>query len=339
MVAHASCRSVVYRQRLRGMIIDGFDKDSYVGSVLTVSYKRALTPISDEAQSRRNILSVECPIEHGIVTDWDGMEEIWRHTFDNELRVTPGEHPILTAESPTNDKVGREKMTQIMFETFNVSNFYVANQAVLSLMASARTTGIVFDSGDGATHAVPIHNGVALSDHISHSNIAGSKLTSYLNSAVVKRGYSLSATAEPEIAREIKEKLCYVALDFGEELRSAGLSLSESYDLPDGRFIIIDYERSVAIFRRISLPTHRKKCRFRTPEALFQPTILGYETIGIHEMIYNSIHHCDADIRRDLYGNVLLSGGTTMFPGIVDRLQIELTALAPSDTKVCSTRS
>ena len=139
--------SVVGRPKHKNIMQGMGNKDLFVG---------------DEAQSKRGILSMSYPIEHGIVTAWDDLEKIWHHTFYNELRVQPNEHSLLVTESPLNPKSNREKMTQIFFETFNVTSFYVAIQAVLSLYASGRTTGVVFDTGDGVSHTVPIYEGYCL---------------------------------------------------------------------------------------------------------------------------------------------------------------------------------
>lgn len=209
-------------------------KNSYVGA---------------EAQSRREILTLKYAIKHGMVEDWDAMEQIWHHVFYNELQVSPEDHPLLLTEPAWNPMANREKMTQIAFETFNCPALYVASQAVLGLYAAGRSTGTVLDCGDDVTHAVPIYEGYALPQAIMRLNLAGRELTNYMSKMLTDHvrklwddyGIDLTSPALSDIARDIKEKLCYVSTDFEPELESAWNSpqLEKIYELPDGATMTI----------------------------------------------------------------------------------------------------
>ena len=289
--------AIVGRPKNVAIMAGAENKDFYVGL---------------QAEEKRGILNLKYPIEHGIVNDWDDMEKVWEHTFTNELRVSPEEHNVMLTEAPMNPKGNREKMATIMFESFNVPGLYIAIQAVLSLYSAGKFTGIVCDSGDGVTHFVPIFDGYALPHSILRMDLAGRDITDYLIKLLNEVGVSLTTTAEREIAKDIKEKTCYVALDFEEEKKNYK---EMSYEMPDGTVIKV------------------KDQRFRVPEILFHPENCGKEAGGIDQKCYDSINKSDIDVRKDLYQCIVLSGGTTMFSGLPERLTKDVKALAPESMK------
>ncbi|KAI5964247.1 ARP1 [Candida pseudojiufengensis] len=288
---------------------------SSVGSHLTKSDPDIF--IGDAAQNNRGLLKLTYPIEHGIVTNWSDMEKLWYHMFETDLKIQPEDHPLLITEAPLNPRSNRDKMCQIMFEQFNIPCLYLSIQAVLALYASGRTTGVVIDSGDGVTHVVPVYEGFSLPSSIKRIDIAGRDITQNLSFNIRRvSGVALQSSSEMEIVRLIKEQCCFVSKDVvkDEKLygahylrKSAGKSeIFASYKLPDGHELKLGVER------------------FRAPEILFNPQIIGDESQGIHELTSLAIAKTDLDLRPILYQNILLSGGNTLLKNFGDRLLKEL---------------
>jgi len=279
--------------------------------------------VGEEAQQKRGILVLKFPLEHGVITNWDDMEKIWAHTFDNELRVVVGGESeddedvagVLLTEAPMNPRENRERMTQIMFETFNARRFYVAIQAVLSLYASGRTTGVVVDCGDGVSHTVPIYEGYSMPHAIQRINLAGRDLTDYICKILTESKINLHTSAERMSAMKIKEELCYVSMNFEEEVDNFA-GKEKQFELPDMSIVTVHNQI------------------IRCPELMFKPSLDGKEMMGLHELTKKTIDDCDLDVRKDLLANIVMSGGTTMFPNMPERLQAEVEKLVAEGAKV-----
>lgn len=270
-----------------------------------------------EACAKSDLLYLHQPVENGVITNWEDIERIWNHTFYNELVVNPEEHSVVLTEKPMSLRVNREKMIQIMFETFNVKGFYLGVQAVLALFSIGRTTGIVWDSGEGVSFSVPIYEGYGIPHATLRSEISGMDITKHLQSVILSRGIS-AENIKLEDAKTMKERICTVAYDYqAEEQRSQQGKINPiTVKLPNGTLFTYTNEG------------------FKTAEILFQPSLAGVQADGINQLIYTSIEKCDSDIRKELYSNIVLSGGPSMFKGLPERIEKELIAVASPALKV-----
>lgn len=267
--------------------------------------------VGDEASILRSMLEVNYPMDNGMVRSWEDMKLVWDHTFYEKMKIDPKKSKVLLTEPPMNPKQNRERMITEMFETYQFKGVYVAVQAVLTLYAQGLLTGVVIDSGDGVTHIVPVYEGFALPHLTRRLDIAGRDITRYLIKLLLLRGYAFNASADFETVRMIKEKLCYVGYDIDMEQKLANdtTTLVESYTLPDGRVIKVGGER------------------FGAPEALFQPHLIDVDAPGVAEMLFQCINAADIDTRADFYKHIVLSGGSTMYPGLPSRLEREIKQL------------
>ena len=272
--------------------------------------------VGGESLKRRDLFDVKFPIQRGIIKDWENMEKIWHFAYYDELKVPPENHPVLLTEPILNPKVNREKIAQVMFETFNVPATYISLQPHLSLIAAGRTNGIALDVGEGVASVVPICEGTILPHAMMRLHLSGTDLTDYLLRLMTERGYYLESPSEQELVSDIKQQLCYVAVDFEEEMKKNVPDIEKTYVLPDGRNIVLGNER------------------FRCPEAFFQPSLVGQMYGGLPETISNSIQKCDMVIRRELYNNVVVSGGSSLFNGFVERLEKELLTISPPNVEL-----
>lgn len=286
-----------------------------------------LGPKIDE---HKGVLRIEYPMENGIVQNWSDMERIWSYLYSKDnLNVASEDHAVLLTEAPLNPYTNREKAAEIFFEGLNVPALFCSIQAILSLFASGRSTGVVLDVGDGVAHVVPVYEGLAMPHAIMRMDVAGRSVTHQLQRLLRRAGHPFHTSSEMEIVRQIKENCCAVATnpakieDFlGGSTTAASSSanqIKQTYRLPDGSSIELGNAEI-----------------YRAPEILFQPELIGTEYRGVHDSLVNSIMKTDIDLRRKLLSDIVLSGGSTLFPGFGERLLYEVRKhpFAPKEAKI-----
>eukprot|EP01084_Bolivina_argentea_P081072 146822_1 len=266
------------------------------------------------ADAKPYLCLLKYPIEYGMINNWDDMETIWHYTFYDELKTTPEEHGVLLTETPLNPKNSKKKAIQIMFETFNVEKYYTICNALLSLFAMERTTGIVLQSGDMVSHCVPIYESYTLPHAIQRINLGGRDISDYLYKLLNKNKSvnllnTFYAYERKNILKDMKEKLCYIALEAKNKVNiNDGMEIK--YTLPDENVITLNDEM------------------LKVTECLFKPELIGLDGDGLHKILYQSINNVDVECRKDLYENIVISGGNTMFTAFENRLINELKSVS-----------
>lgn len=267
--------------------------------------------VGDECAKLRNNLEVSYPVSNGIVRSWEGMYHLWDYTFHERMKINPKECRILLTEPPLNPKENREKMFQAMFERYEFEGCFVSLQAILTLYAQGLMTGVVVDSGDGVTHVIPVYEGFEMRESTKRIDVAGRNITEYLIKLLFLRGYHFNRSADFETVRQLKENVCYVTNNMEQEQRLAHETtvLTKKFTLPDGNVVAVGRER------------------FLAPEVLFQPHLIDREVMGMSEAIFTAIQDCGVDCRPELYKHIVLSGGTSMLPGLPSRLEKDITEM------------
>ena len=270
--------------------------------------------IGDEVTPVRPLLELNYPMKEGIIVNDEDMALLWDYTLNKKLNIPKGDlrsRKMLMTEAPLNPTKNKQKMGEILFEKIGIGFFNIEPQAKMTLYCEGAQTGVVLDSGDGVTHVIPIAENYLLHHQIKRLDIAGRNITNYFIRLLQIKGYSFNSTADFELARELKEKYCFVSNDIEADRKlERETSFYNSYHLlPDESRIRISDEK------------------FEAPEILFNPALIGKEYDGIPIMMMRSINNCPIDCRTGLYGNIILSGANTLFPGFASRIENEIKKL------------
>lgn len=300
-------------QNMTAVVIDtgtGFTKCGLAGEdhVLSVVPSRVqLLQQSVPGQPRYVVpenLEGSCSVmNRGVVSDWDALEVLWQHLFYCSLGMQPEELAVLVADSPISPRTNREKVAEILFECFHVPAMQTVHQALLALYAYGRTTGLVLGSGHGTSYVAPILTGDLAPLDTYRLDVAGADLTEYLAQLLQAGGHS---PPKASLVNQIKEACCYVTRDMAAEMAHAETQARVDFVLPDKQVIKLGSER------------------FRCPEALFQPNLLGLNQPGLPQLALLSISRLEAKQQEQLLANVVLDGGSTLVSGFPERLRQEL---------------
>ncbi|NXT78308.1 ACT protein, partial [Zapornia atra] len=254
--------------------------------------------LAGDEQPRSVVPSQACgsPIlTHGVVTDWDGLEELWHRVFYQELGVCPEEVPVLATDAPLSPAANREKVAELLFEGFGVPAMLVLPRSLLAAYSYGRTAGMVVGCGAGTSYVAGVQDGYTLPHTTFRLDVAGDALTSYLGQLLASRGIHLGANP----LRHLKETCCHVLP------RAWGDRGTLPLTPPNASGLLLGDER------------------FCCPEVLLAPSALGLPGPGLLQQATWSLRRYQDSPSRPP-PCLLLAGGTTLLSGFPQRLATEL---------------
>lgn len=271
----------------------------------------------EQAIEKRRFLDMHYPIEAGVINNFDDLNTFWEYIIGSRLNIDPSEHNFLLSETSLNPKENREKIIETMFEKYEVGGFFMMTDAVMSLAATGKITGVVCEVGDQVTSCVPVYNYVPISGAITRSNIAGKELVRYMTRILSDRGYSITTPQERDAIRFFIENSCYVPEDYEKQVINFKnkTCMDINYEMPDGTVINMGIDRIAC------------------PEVLFNPAKNYQSAPGVHENLFKTIDNCPEEIQEQLYSNIVVSGGTSILRGFQERIEAEMEKFCPEDLK------
>lgn len=269
--------------------------------------------IGNDCNKYFGVVKLKYPLSHGIFNNSEDISSIFEYIYSNlDMSITEiKEHPVLIAEPLLNPQENRRNIAKVLFDTYKIEQIFFASQPILSLFSTSSTSGAVLESGDGVTQSCIIYEGYTIPGSYKRINLGGKEVTEYLQYLLNKKGHELRNSDGFQITKKIKEELCEICSPENENKLEP-----KNYTLPDDSILEIGEERRLA------------------PEILFNPLIREYEYPGIQEILAESINKTNVDLKLQLYGSILLSGGNTNIKGMKERIYKEIKKLAPNKAKI-----
>jgi len=313
-------RAVIPTITATATVDDAREEEHTTGVDASSVAKKSAAFYGEEALMQPNAVATR-PVQRGGIAmgsqqNKDALESLWEHAFRTVLGVDGEELPVLIADAmplDQNSHASRQWTAEIMFEKLKVSKLAIFNTAVLSLFSTGRTRGLVVESGEGITQAVPVFEGFAIPHAIFKMEVAGQDITANVRS-LMEAELGAERTSSLKVMQALKERVCQIAPDYHSAMNGPDTDDEEarSFELPDGTIIKVP-----------------KPVRTGAPEVLFGA---GDATApSVQKICYEAVTTCDTDLRHDLVRSIVVAGGTSMLPGLASRFRTELANTLPGE--------